>query len=64
MSLKTNEDSFYKNTVKVRLTANKPVVINGDITGRTYIFKSRGDINLVDRRDLGGFEKYKYLVRL
>lgn len=64
MSLKTNENSAYKNSVKVRLTANKPVVINGNVTGRTYIFGRKGDINNVDKRDLDQFASYKYLMRI
>jgi len=64
MSLKTNENAAYINTVKIKLTANKPVVIHGDITGRTYIFKAKSDINFVDRKDLEGIGRYKYLTRL
>ena len=61
-SLKHITDSPYRNMLKVRLKENKPVVINGSITGRAYIFKSKGDINWVDRRDITEFKSYKNLV--
>jgi len=64
ISLKTMEDSIYKNNVKYKLIADKPVVINGSVTGRTYIFREKGDINYVDRRDTGIFEKNKYLMKI
>lgn len=38
--------------VKVKLTENKPLVLNGDITGRTYIFRNLNDIHWVDKRDV------------
>ena len=40
-----------KGMVKVKLTENKSLVLNGDITGRTYIFRNINDINWVDKRD-------------
>lgn len=41
-----------KGMVKVKLTGNKPLVLNGDVTGRTYIFRNLNDINWVDNRDV------------
>ncbi|WP_264564755.1 hypothetical protein [Flavobacterium sp. N3904] len=40
-----------KGMVKVKLVKNKPIVLNGDFTGRTYIFREINDINWVDKRD-------------
>ena len=40
-----------REVVKVKLIKNEPVVINGDFTGRTYIFREINDINWVDKRD-------------
>jgi hypothetical protein len=40
-----------KGMVRVKLIKNEPVVLNGDITGRTYIFRAINDINWVDKRD-------------
>lgn len=45
-------NSTLKGMVKVKLTENKPLVLNGDITGRTYIFRNINDINMVDKRDV------------
>lgn len=41
---------------KVKLTVNRPIMFNGNITGRLYEFKKINDIKLVDRRDLAGME--------
>lgn len=65
MSLSINTDPYYKNLknmVKIKLKGKDPLVINGSITGRTYIFKSKGDINWVDKRDAGDFEFYKDVI--
>jgi hypothetical protein len=40
-----------KGMVRVKLIKNESVVLNGDITGRTYIFRAINDINWVDKRD-------------
>ena len=40
--------------VKVKLLADTPVVLNGDITGRMYVFRNMNDTNWVDKRDLPG----------
>lgn len=62
MSLQNKADNAYKNMVKVRLKENKPMLINGNITGQTYIFKNKGDVNWVDKRDLDELKRYKDLV--
>jgi len=41
-----------KGVVKVKLTGNKPIVISGNFTGRTYAFRKTNDMNLVDSRDV------------
>jgi hypothetical protein len=61
-SLKSNIDPAYRNTIKVRLIVNRPLVLNGNITGRTYIFKSKGDINWIDKKDFDVIKDYKSLV--
>ncbi len=38
--------------VKVKLTGNSPILVNGTITGRTYTFRKINDLNWVDRRDV------------
>jgi hypothetical protein len=40
-----------KGMVKVKLIKNKPAVLNGNITGRMYVFRNINDINWVDKRD-------------
>jgi len=45
-----NEPS-QKGMVKIKLMINKPLVLNGDITGRMYVFRNIHDINWVDKRD-------------
>ncbi len=47
-----------KGMVKVKRIENSPLVINGDITGRAYVFRGLNEINWVDKRDaLSMFEK-------
>ena len=41
-----------KGMVRVILKENTPMVLNGDITGRMYVFRKVNDVNWVDRRDL------------
>ncbi|HKR04938.1 MAG TPA: hypothetical protein VJY62_09900 [Bacteroidia bacterium] len=48
-----------KGMVKVKLIENKPLVLNGDITGRMYVFRNINDINWVDRRDAISMKKIK-----
>lgn len=42
--------------VKVTLLAEKAVVLNGNITGRMYVFRHINDTNWVDRRDVMSME--------
>jgi hypothetical protein len=37
--------------VKVQLIINKPMVLNGSITGRMYVFNKADDTLWVDKRD-------------
>jgi hypothetical protein len=48
-----------KGMVKVTLIENKPLVLNGDITGRMYVFRNINDVNWVDRRDAISMRKIK-----
>jgi len=41
-----------KGMVKVILKDNNPLVVNGNITGRMYIFKKKNDVNWIDERDI------------
>lgn len=50
-----------KGTVKVVLVENKPKTLNGNVTGRMYVFNKIHDINWVDRRDAVGMEEVKGL---
>ena len=45
-------DPSQKGMVKVVLTDDKPQVLNGNITGRMYVFRNINDINWVDKRDV------------
>ena len=40
-----------KGMVKVQLIKNKPVAMNGNITGRMYIFRTAHEVQWVDKRD-------------
>jgi hypothetical protein len=46
-----NNGQSQKGMVKVQLMENTPMVLNGDITGRMYVFRNINDINWVDKRD-------------
>ncbi len=37
--------------IKIRLLGANPVVLNGDVTGRMYVFRWKNDILMVDKRD-------------
>ncbi len=50
-----------KGMVKVTLIENKPIVVNGDITGRMYVFRHINDFNWVDKRDALSITHYKQL---
>lgn len=40
-----------KGLVKVILTDNEPQIVNGNVTGRMYVFRNINDTNWVDNRD-------------
>lgn len=44
-------DPLQKGMVKVMLIKNEPTAVNGNITGRMYVFRNINDIHWVDRRD-------------
>lgn len=48
--------------VKVQLVRDEPLSLNGDITGRMYIFRNRDDINWVDKRDAMRMKENNNLV--
>jgi hypothetical protein len=54
-------DQSRKGMVKVVLIENKPQVLNGNVTGRMYVFRSLNDLNWVDKRDVIGMEEVKGL---
>lgn len=37
--------------IRVQLLAETPLSINGNVTGRMYIFRNKGDFLWVDKRD-------------
>ncbi|WP_348797067.1 hypothetical protein [Flavobacterium adhaerens] len=47
--------------VRVKLVKNEAVVLNGNITGRTYIFRTINDVNWVDKRDALSITAYQGL---
>jgi hypothetical protein len=50
-----------KGTVKVISIAEASTVINGDITGRMYVFRNKNDFNWVDKRDAISMKENKSL---
>lgn len=46
---------------QVQLIQKNPLEINGDITGRKYVFKNTNDIVWVDKRDAMSMKKNKGL---
>lgn len=56
--------SFLRNRArqtKVKLIAEEPLVVNGDYTGRMYVFRWINDIILVDKRDAENMRQIKEL---
>ncbi len=47
----SEKSQLQKGMVKVKLTENTPMALNGNITGRMYVFRNMNDINWVDKRD-------------
>lgn len=54
-------DQSKKGMVKVVLTDKNPQVVNGDVTGRMYVFRNSNDINWVDKRDAISMKEMKGL---
>ncbi len=52
----TNNNQTQKGLVKVKLIQKNPIILNGNITGRTYEFKKINDFILVDKRDAQGMD--------
>jgi len=52
-------DSSRKGMVKVVLVDNNPLVLNGNVTGRMYVFRKIHDLNWVDKRDAESMEEIK-----
>lgn len=63
-SYTSNNSSAQTGTVQVKLIANNPLTINGDYTGRMYVFRNIDDVNWVDRRDLPSMENREDLLVL
>lgn len=53
--------SSEKGMVKVKLIKNNPMVINGDVTGRTYIFNALNEVVTMDKRDVPSISGYAEL---
>ena len=47
-----NKNTPQLGMAKVRLIRSKPLLLFGDVTGREYQFKQRGDIQWVDKTDM------------
>lgn len=52
MMISTGNNQPPKGMEKVKLIENTPMVLNGDVTGRMYVFRELNDFNWVDKRDL------------
>jgi hypothetical protein len=50
-----------KGMVKVKLVEGASLIINGDVTGRMYVFRNPDDINWMDKRDAMHIENVKEL---
>lgn len=48
----SDNNQSQKGMVKVKLIQNNPMVLNGNITGRMYVFRNINDCNWVDKRDV------------
>jgi hypothetical protein len=57
----STQNDMSKGLVKVMLIQNGSLVLNGDITGRTYVFRTTNDVNWVDSRDVISMKKQKGL---
>jgi hypothetical protein len=50
-----------KGMVKFKLTQTEPIIVNGDITGRMYVFRNMNDSNWVDKRDASSLHQIQGL---
>ena len=50
-AFRSADDPFRKGMVKVTLIEDKPMALNGNFTGRLYLFRNMHDFNWVDTRD-------------
>jgi hypothetical protein len=48
----SENNQLQKGKVKVMLINNTPMILNGNITGRMYVFRNLNDVNWVDKRDV------------
>jgi hypothetical protein len=56
-------NSNIKGMVRVKLIQDLPMVINGDITGRMYIFKNNSEPIWMDKRDsISLYNKSEFLI--
>ena len=51
-----SRETLPQGMVRVKLIQQVPLVLNGDITGRTYIFETLNDIQWMDKRDLASMK--------
>lgn len=58
-----NQDA-HQGMNQMKLVQQGPMEINGDITGRKYIFKKKDDINWVDKRDVINMREIKGLMMI
>lgn len=54
-------DQSQKGMVKVILIDDRPQVVNGNVTGRRYVFRKYNDVNWVDKRDAISMKEIKGL---
>jgi hypothetical protein len=54
-------EQAHKGMVKVKLVGAPSLIINGDVTGRMYVFRNPDDINWMDKRDAMHIEHVKEL---
>lgn len=60
MRAKASQDAHHGMN-QVKLIQQNPLEINGEITGRKYVFQNMNDINWVDKRDLVAMQQMKEL---
>jgi len=53
----SDNERSQQGSVKMKLIQKNPIVLNGDITGRTYKFEKINDFIWVDKRDVKSMDK-------